>query len=80
MMDGHGAFLSGDTCSQLLCGAEKETVAPGVHILEQFLACVVAVRFLNEPYLLFRDIIVFHELAPYLAVDIPLVGLISTKV
>ena len=80
MMDGHGAFLSVDTCSQFLCGAEEETDAPGVHIAEQFLACVVAICFLNELYLLFRDIMVFHELAPYLAVDIPLVGLISTKV
>ena len=77
MMDGHGPFLRVDTRSQFLCGTEKETDAPGVHILEQFLACVVAVRLLNELYLLFRDIMVFHELAPDFTVDVPLVGFIG---
>ena len=80
MMDGHGTFLRVDSRSQFLCGPEKETDASGVHILEQFLACVVAVCLLNELYLLLRDIMVFHELAPYLAVNVPLVRLISTKV
>ena len=80
MMDGHGTFLCVDSRSQFLCGPEKETDASGVHILEQFFACIVAVCFLNELYLLFRDIMVFHELAPYLAVNVPLVRLISTKV
>ena len=79
-MDGHGPFLCVDTRSQFLCGAEKETDAPGIHILEQFLACVVAVRLLNELYLLFRDIMVFHELAPDFTVDVPLVGFIGTQV
>lgn len=79
-MDGHGTLLRIDSRSQFLCGAEKETDAPGVHILEQFLACVVAVRLLDEPYLFLRDIMVFHELAPYLAVDVPLVRLVSAQV
>lgn len=79
MMDGHGPFLRVDTRSQFLCGTEKETDAPGIHILEQFLACVVAVRLLNELYLLFRDIMVFHELAPDFTVDVPLVGFIGTQ-
>ena len=80
MMDGHGTFLRVDTRTQFLCGTEKETDAPGIHILEQFLACVVTVCFLNELYLLFRDIMVFHEFASYLTVDVPLVGFIGTQV
>ena len=80
MMDGHGPFLSVDTCSQLLCGAEKETDAAGVHIFEQFLTCIVTVSFLNELYLPLRDIMVFHELTFYLAVNVPLVGLIGTQI
>jgi len=79
-MDGHGTLLRIDSRSQFLCGAEKETDAPGVHILEQFLACVVTVCFLNELYLLFRNIMVFHEFTPYLTVDVPLVGFIGTQV
>ena len=73
-------FLRVDSRSQFLCGPEKETDASGVHILEQFLACVVAVCFLNEFYLLFRDIMVFRELAPDFTVDVPLVWFIGTQV
>mgnify|MGYP005979382709 CR=1 FL=1 len=80
MMDGHGTFLRIDTRTQFLCGTEKETDAARVHVPEQFLACVVAVRLLDEPYLFLRDIVVFHELAPYFAVDVPLVRLVSAQV
>lgn len=80
MMDGHGALLRIDSRSQFLGGAEQETDAPGVHIAEQFLACIVAICFLNELYLFFRDIMVFHEFAPYLTVDVPLVGFIGTQI
>ena len=80
MMDAHGPFLRVDTRSQLLCGAEEETDTAGVHVAEQFLARFVTVSFLNELYLSLGDIMVFHELALYLAVNVPLVGLIRTKV
>ena len=61
-------------------GAEKKTDASGVHIAEQFLACIVTACFLNELYLPFRDIMVFHELASYLTVNVPLVGFIRTEI
>lgn len=80
MMDGHGALLRICSRTQFLGGAEQETDAARVHIAEQLLACVVTVCVLNELYLLFRDIMVFHELAPYLAVNVPLVWFISAKV
>lgn len=79
-MDSHRALLRINSRSQFLGGAEQETDAAGVHIAEQFLACVVAICLLNELYLLFRDIMVFYKFAPYLAVDVPLVGLIGTQV
>ena len=80
MMDGHGPFLCVDTRTQFLCGTEKKTDAARVHVPEQFLACVVAVRLLDEPYLFLRDIVVFHELASDFTVDVPLVRLISAQV
>ena len=80
MMDGHGTFLRVDTRAQFLCGTEKETDAARVHVPEQFLARVVAVRLLDEPYLFLRDIMVFHELASDFTVDVPLVRLISAQV
>ena len=80
MMNGYGTFLRINSRSEFLGGAEKKTDTPGVYFVEQLLACVVAVRFLNELYLPFGDIMVFHQLAFYLAVDIPLVRFICAEV
>ena len=79
-MDGHGPLLGVDSRSQFLGGAEKETDASGVHVVKQFLTRVVAVRLLNETDLLFRNVMVFHQLAPDFAVNVPFVRLVRAQV
>ena len=80
-MDRHGTLLGIHTSTQHRGRTEDNADIPTVHSIYHRFLCLLVFTFLNEAYLVGRDMIVFYQFSLDFRIDIEVsTGLVSTQV